>query len=176
MTPPDRQRRRNKIRPLSLALAALALTGITFYSGSNQPQANWRFGPEQVSCEPFDQVPMFDAANLQVTVPFKAWVYVVYYSQNQGCRAMFPSDYLASDLHNPLPKGSHRLPGTWKQKDLAWFVPNCRNEAVNFITVVARESNEVLTREVLVVRRDGPDGALLETPKNGDDDFFFSEE
>lgn len=36
----------------------------------------------------------------------------------------------------------------------------------NYVTVVARESNEIATRETFVVRRDGPDGALLATPKN----------
>ena len=61
-----------------------------------------------------------------------------------------------------------------KQMDVETTIP--LRPGVNFITVVARESNEVLTREVLVVRRDGPDGALLETPKNGDDDLFFSDE
>jgi carboxyl-terminal processing protease len=35
----------------------------------------------------------------------------------------------------------------------------------NYITVFAREDNEVVSREIFIVRRDGPDGALLETPK-----------
>ncbi len=36
---------------------------------------------------------------------------------------------------------------------------------INYITVFARESDEVISRRLLVVRRDGPDGALLETPR-----------
>ncbi|MEY4578393.1 MAG: hypothetical protein RL701_3096 [Pseudomonadota bacterium] len=40
----------------------------------------------------------------------------------------------------------------------------------NFVTVVARESNEVASHKSFIVRRDSPDGALLETPKSDDDD------
>ncbi|MBI4700863.1 MAG: PDZ domain-containing protein [Deltaproteobacteria bacterium] len=37
---------------------------------------------------------------------------------------------------------------------------------VNVITVVARKTPETTTRRTVVVRRDGPDGAILKTPKN----------
>jgi carboxyl-terminal processing protease len=40
---------------------------------------------------------------------------------------------------------------------------------VNYITVVARESKETSSRKTFVVRRDAPDGSLLETPKYDDD-------
>ncbi|MDD9940647.1 MAG: S41 family peptidase [Myxococcales bacterium] len=46
-------------------------------------------------------------------------------------------------------------------------------DGINYVTVVARESNEVASRTTFVVRKDGPDGSLLETPKN-DDDLYFS--
>ena len=36
---------------------------------------------------------------------------------------------------------------------------------VNIITVVARENEDVLTAQTLVVRRDGPNGEALTTPK-----------
>jgi carboxyl-terminal processing protease len=42
---------------------------------------------------------------------------------------------------------------------------------INYVTVVAREDNEIASHNTFIVRRDGPDGALLETPKN-DDEFF----
>jgi hypothetical protein len=41
---------------------------------------------------------------------------------------------------------------------------------VNFITVVARESPDTATRRSFVVRRDGPAGELLATPK-GDEEM-----
>ncbi|MBK7395472.1 MAG: PDZ domain-containing protein [Myxococcales bacterium] len=41
---------------------------------------------------------------------------------------------------------------------------------VNFVSVWARESSDTVQRRVFVVRRDGPDGAALETPK-GDEDL-----
>ena len=37
-------------------------------------------------------------------------------------------------------------------------------DGINYVTVVARESDTVMTRRTFVVRRDGPDGSLLETP------------
>jgi carboxyl-terminal processing protease len=43
----------------------------------------------------------------------------------------------------------------------------------NFVTVVARESNEVASHKSFIVRRDGPDGALMETPKNEEEEEFF---
>jgi carboxyl-terminal processing protease len=43
---------------------------------------------------------------------------------------------------------------------------------INYVTVVARENNEVASREVFIVRRDGADGALLPTPKDTDVDLF----
>jgi carboxyl-terminal processing protease len=40
------------------------------------------------------------------------------------------------------------------------------NPGVNVITVVARESQDVATRHRVVVRKDGPNGEILPTPKN----------
>ena len=40
---------------------------------------------------------------------------------------------------------------------------------VNIITVVARETPDTTTHRVVVVRRDGPDGSLLKTPKRSED-------
>jgi len=42
---------------------------------------------------------------------------------------------------------------------------------VNYITVFARESDEVVSRAMLVIRRDGDNGELLETPRYDDDVF-----
>ena len=39
---------------------------------------------------------------------------------------------------------------------------------VNVITVVARETPDTTTRRTLIVRKDGPDGAILKTPKTDD--------
>jgi carboxyl-terminal processing protease len=43
----------------------------------------------------------------------------------------------------------------------------------NFVTVVARESNEVASHKSFIVRRDAPDGSLLDTPKSDDDEDIF---
>lgn len=42
------------------------------------------------------------------------------------------------------------------------------NPGINYITVFARESDDVISRETFVVRRDGADGSLLETPQYDD--------
>jgi carboxyl-terminal processing protease len=43
----------------------------------------------------------------------------------------------------------------------------------NFVTVVARESNEVASHKSFIVRRDAPDGSLLDTPKSDDEEDSF---
>ena len=43
---------------------------------------------------------------------------------------------------------------------------------INYVTVVAREDNEIMSRKTFIVRRDAPDGALLETPKESELDFL----
>lgn len=41
----------------------------------------------------------------------------------------------------------------------------------NVVVIVARESDEVMSRQTYIVRRDAPDGSLMETPR-GDEDWF----
>jgi carboxyl-terminal processing protease len=45
-------------------------------------------------------------------------------------------------------------------------------EGINYVSVVARENNDVATRKTFVVRRDSPDGSLLETPKTDEEPSF----
>jgi len=40
---------------------------------------------------------------------------------------------------------------------------------VNYVSVWARESSETVQRRIFVIRRDGPNGELLDTPKSDDD-------
>lgn len=47
---------------------------------------------------------------------------------------------------------------------------------INFVTVVARENNEVMSRKTFIVRRDAADGSLIETPKDDDSMLFASGE
>jgi carboxyl-terminal processing protease len=44
---------------------------------------------------------------------------------------------------------------------------------INVVIVVARESDEVLSRRTFIVRRDAPDGSLLETPRSSSDWFHL---
>jgi carboxyl-terminal processing protease len=45
---------------------------------------------------------------------------------------------------------------------------------VNVITLVARQSSDVVSRRTVIVRRDGVGGELLVTPKDADDDLAAS--
>jgi carboxyl-terminal processing protease len=47
---------------------------------------------------------------------------------------------------------------------------------INYVTVVARENNEIASREVFIVRRDAADGALLASPKDTDIEPFFEDD
>jgi carboxyl-terminal processing protease len=42
---------------------------------------------------------------------------------------------------------------------------------INYVSVFARENQDVVTRQTFVVRRDGEDGSLLETPEHDTDAF-----
>jgi carboxyl-terminal processing protease len=44
---------------------------------------------------------------------------------------------------------------------------------INFVTVVARENNDVASHKSFIVRRDGVNGTLLETPKADEEDDMF---
>ncbi|MDQ3036242.1 MAG: S41 family peptidase [Myxococcota bacterium] len=44
---------------------------------------------------------------------------------------------------------------------------------INVVIVVARENDEVLSRRTFIVRRDAPDGSLMETPRSGSDWFHL---
>ncbi|MCG8554007.1 MAG: hypothetical protein MJD61_01775, partial [Proteobacteria bacterium] len=46
---------------------------------------------------------------------------------------------------------------------------------INYVTVFARESNDIVSRKTFVVRRDGPDGSLLETPKLDDETYWLDD-
>ena len=46
----------------------------------------------------------------------------------------------------------------------------------NLITVIARERDDVLSRRSFVVRRDGPNGEVLETPRGEDEEMFGEQE
>ena len=40
----------------------------------------------------------------------------------------------------------------------------------NIVSVVAREGDDVAARRTYIIRRDGPNGELLVTPRHGEDD------
>ena len=47
------------------------------------------------------------------------------------------------------------------------------NPGVNYVVVFARENDQSISRRAFVVRRDSPDGALMETPRMTEEWFHF---
>jgi carboxyl-terminal processing protease len=84
-------------------------------------------------------------------------------------------DSLVRDLY--IFVGSHKV---FYKSNRSGPVPNkvsfdttiALRPGINYVTVVARENNEVMSRKTFIVRRDAPDGALLETPKENELDFL----
>jgi carboxyl-terminal processing protease len=84
-------------------------------------------------------------------------------------------DSLVRDLY--IFVGSHKV---FYQSNRKGSAPNkvsfdttvALRPGINYVTVVAREDNEVMSRKTFIVRRDAPDGALLETPKENELDFL----
>lgn len=58
-------------------------------------------------------------------------------------------------------------------RSLRYEAPIPLHPGINYVTVFARESNDVISRRMMVIRRDGPQGQLLETPRF--DDSIFGE-
>jgi carboxyl-terminal processing protease len=67
--------------------------------------------------------------------------------------------YYASNAHSP------------NRREAAFEATIPLQGGINYVTVFARESNDVISRRTIVVRRDGADGSLLETPAYDDDVF-----
>jgi carboxyl-terminal processing protease len=60
-------------------------------------------------------------------------------------------------------------------KEMAFETKLPLRPGMNYVTVVAREDQDVVSRRTFAVRRDGPDGALLESPKHSADDWAADE-
>lgn len=47
---------------------------------------------------------------------------------------------------------------------------------INYVSVIAREDNEIMSRKTFIVRRDAADGSLMDTPKETEQDFYEQQE
>jgi len=68
---------------------------------------------------------------------------------------------------------SNRGSGTPRRASFETDVP--LHGGINYVTVFARESDDVVSRQTFVVRRDAEDGSLMETPEHAEDAFGFDE-
>ncbi len=100
--------------PLLLAEAILLISLLSWYflQDGAYPQALWQVGADRASSEIYQQVEAETPIRLALDLPFPGHVYLVSHDLIYGCSALFPSEYLRSDLTaNPLTAGRHVLPG-----------------------------------------------------------------
>lgn len=65
----------------------------------------------------------------------------------------------------------YKANNTKDSKTLAFATQVPLEPGINYVSVFARENQDVITRQTFVVRRDGPDGSLLETPDHEVDEW-----
>jgi carboxyl-terminal processing protease len=61
-------------------------------------------------------------------------------------------------------------------RELAFEANVPLHDGMNYVNVIVRETDDVITRRTLVIRRDGPNGEILATPRVEDDLFGMEEE
>ena len=59
--------------------------------------------------------------------------------------------------------------GTENRRELRFSTEVPLRPGINYVTVVARESEASISRRSFVIRRDAADGSLMETPRHDDD-------
>ena len=109
--------------PLLLGEVALLIGLLTwfFMQGDPAPVASWLLGKDQASSEIYEEVDAETPLQLVLELPFEAYLYVVSHDLIYGCSALFPSEYLRTDVPaNPLPAGKHLLPGSGGDSELSW--------------------------------------------------------
>lgn len=88
---------------------------------ASSPVVKWEIGDGATNVEPYAAVDAETPIRLDLELPSPAHVYLVSHDLIHGCSALFPSEYLHSDVPaNPLPAGRHLLPGQGADLELSW--------------------------------------------------------
>lgn len=132
--------RRVLLLPMIAVVAALAVWKAAPMLAS-APAATWRVGNDAAMRQGrnYDDLPAESPVRLAVTCDEPCHVYVFSHSETDGTILLFPSPDLQSDLHNPLAKGSHVLPGKLDGKEPAWTTRSGVLPVTTFVVVAARE-------------------------------------
>lgn len=103
---------------------ALVFSALVFWwigGATTAPQVRWQVDQAFASNDPYQAVGAETPIRLELNLPSPAYVYLVSHDLVYGCSAMFPSEYLHSDIPaNPIPAGKHLLPGSGTELELSW--------------------------------------------------------
>jgi hypothetical protein len=167
-----------RFSPLLLAETIFLLVLVGFWlrpSNTPTPTARWQVGAQAAELEPYASVDPETPISLELELPRQSHVYVVSYDSVRGSIALFPSDSLLNDLAaNPLPAGSHAIPGEHHGVALRWHSANASGP-VSLIALVSEAPIPELERTIGSFRQMGnaafPTRPLLGTyaPKGGMD-------
>lgn len=113
-------------RWLRLEAALLAVIGIVWLAGREPTpaaSARWLGGAAANAIDPLATLPAELPLQVELTLTQPMHVYVASHDMVRGTIAMLPSSTLRSELpNNPLPAGTHRLPGRHDGLGLQWHV------------------------------------------------------
>lgn len=130
---------KNAIRAFVLLLAA----GLAVYfvwprqAGQDSPWYRWVIG-DGGDKRNYQEVAADTEVRLELALRSPAYVYVASHNGTDGTIALFPSPWLDTDLGNPLPPGTHVLPGRFEGTGLAWPV-RATLGATDYLAVVSDE-------------------------------------
>jgi hypothetical protein len=138
-----------------------------------QPQVAWQIGAASASrpASAYQEVGLDEPLRLAVEFREPLYVYVVSHDREDGTLSWWPSPMLQTDAAQPLPSGTHRLPGMRNGAEQSW--PARPTLAVtDWIVVAARaplpELDALLPRLRQASNTTFTDGSVvLSNPKDG---------
>lgn len=138
----------------SLASITILLWGIAQPVFEQRPVVTWRMGSDLTEPAQLAEVTTGTPVALELELPFPAFVYVASWSLAMGTIALFPSEHLDNGRENPLPIGTHHLPGLHEGKPMTWPTPNVAGP-LHYLVVASRERRPELEEALGRVRQMG---------------------
>lgn len=142
------------------AIAVVAAAVVWKYTASPSvppglPAAAWRvgLGTETRQGRNYDELAPETPIRLYFHCDEPRYVYVFSHSAEDGTLLLWPSPPLESDLAQPLPPGSHVLPGKLADKELSWTTRSGIHAVTTFVAIAAREKVDELEALLPKVRQ-----------------------
>ncbi|MEO6596362.1 MAG: hypothetical protein ABIP94_16555 [Planctomycetota bacterium] len=138
------------------------------------PAATWRVGSgsDMRQGSNYDNLAAETSIQLSIHNDEPRFVYVFSHSIEDGTLLLWPSPPLESDLPQPLPPGTHVLPGRLADKELTWTTRSGIHSVTTFVVVAARDKVDelegLLPRLRRWTNRVFPDRSMLVTVPLGE--------